>query len=106
MVSAFQKGVSSRLDQSDTGGTGLLKIIYNILGKTDDNFCYILTSNKVLFLIEKFIQPKDETFIGFNEENDYLSAIPAKESLGKSVMSFGGTIFSLNLISDKEKNDE
>lgn len=106
MVSAFQKGVSSRLDQSDTGGTGLLKIIYNILGKTDDNFCYILTSNKVLFLIEEFIQPKDKTFIGFNEENDYLSAIPAKKSLGKSYMSFGGTIFSLNLISDKEKNDE
>ena len=97
MVSAFQKGVSSRLDQSDTGGTGLLKIIYNILGKTDDNFCYILTSNKVLFLIEEFIQPKDKTFIGFNEENDYLSAIPAKKSLGKSSMSFGGTIFSLNL---------
>lgn len=106
MVSAFQKGVSTRLDQSDTGGTGLLKIIYNILGKTDDNFCYILTSNKVLFLIEKFIQPKDETFVGFNEENDYLSAIPAKQSLGKSSMSFGGTIFSLNLISDKEKGNE
>lgn len=106
MVSAFQKGVSSRLDQSDTGGTGLLKIIYNILGKTENNFCYILTGNKVLFLIEKFIQPKDETFIGFNEENDYLSAIPAEESLGKSDMSFGGTIFSLNLITSKEKNDE
>lgn len=52
------------------------------------------------------LQPKDKTFIGFNEENDYLSAIPAKKSLGKSYMSFGGTIFSLNLISDKEKNDE
>lgn len=102
IVSAFQKGVSTRINQEGTGGTGLLKLIYNILGKTEDSFCYILTGNKVLFFIENLMNPVEDKFVGFNKNNDYLNSIPDAESLGTSAMAFGGTIFSLNLITETE----
>lgn len=102
IVSAFQNGVSTRMNQEGTGGTGLLKLVYNILGKTENSFCYILTGNKVLFFIENLMNPVEDKFVGFNKNNDYLNSIPDAESLGTSAMTFGGTIFSLNLITDTE----
>lgn len=102
MVSVFQKGVSTRENQLNSGGTGLFKLIDNILGRTVGDNCYVLSGNNVLFLREDKIKPVNG-YIGFNSEHNYISGVPDIDIFANSGMYYNGTLIHLMLVLGEEE---
>lgn len=103
-VSIFQNGISTRENQSGSGGTGLFKTINNILGRTSNDLCYVLSGSDILYLKEDKIMPNDG-YIGFNTEHNYINKVPDEDMFCKSGMYYNGTLIYLMLVLDKEDKD-
>ncbi|HAH93979.1 MAG TPA: hypothetical protein DCM01_09155 [Dielma fastidiosa] len=102
MVSVFQKGVSTRENQYNSGGTGLFKLIDSILGRTVGDNCYVLSGNNILFLREDKIKPVNG-YIGFNSEHNYISRVPDSDIFTNSGMYYNGTLIHLMLVLGEEE---
>ena len=104
MVSAFQNKISTREQQTDSGGgTGLFKTINNILGNTHADDCYMLSGKEILLLKEDKILPENGS-IGFNSEHNYISKIPDEDMFAESGMYFNGTMVYLMLVLNKKED--
>lgn len=100
-ISTFQKGISCRENQQNSGGTGLYYTIMHILEAVDTDYCYFLFGNRILYLQKEFIKPVNN-YIGFNKEHDYLNNIPnVNKIFSKSAMHFNGTLIHLTLVPKK-----
>lgn len=97
-ITAFQNGVTSRRTVSGNSGTGLTTLIKNIVGKTTDNYSYVLSGDNILFFIEEYLDIDEAGKIGFNKENDYQNVIPDSSVITKSGLFIPGTIFLLSLM--------
>lgn len=101
LVTAFQKKVTTRSLKSGSSGTGLTKLIQNIIDKTYLDYSYVLSGNPVLFFKSECLSMSDEGFIGFNRQNDYFNARPAEDVIYKSSLNIPGSIYNLLLIKEK-----
>lgn len=102
LITVFQNHVTSRSFKSGNSGTGLTRLIENIIGKAKTDYSYVLSGNNILFFITRYLTMSDDRFIGFNEERDYFSYGPSKNTIGKSSLFIPGTIYNLLLIRDEE----
>lgn len=100
LVTAFQNRVTTRSLESGNSGTGLSKLLQNIVGSAKDNYSYVLTGDNILFFRRGLLEVNSEKLIGFNEKNDYVNSIPDRASIGKSDMYIPGTIYNLLLIKE------
>lgn len=102
-MSAFQHRISSRFNEEMTGGTGLTLLIKSLEKRSDDNLCYVLSGKRILCFFQKYLEYKND-WIGFNPENNFLTAIPDKNYIDSCDMFFPGTAYNLHFI--MEKKDE
>ena len=102
-ITVFQNGVTSRSYDGCNSGTGLTTLIKKIIGKTTDQYAYVLSGNNVLFFEEDVLLIKD-SFIGFNESGDYMCHPPDNKVIKKSDLYFPGTIFRLDLVRSREES--
>lgn len=100
MITAFQNHVTTRIIKSGNNGTGLTRLIQNIIGKAKDDYSYTLSGNNILFFKEKYLNISEEKFIGFNEENDYFNTRPGVDAIDRSALYIPGTIHNLLLIKE------
>ena len=105
MVTAFQNHVTSRFVKSGSNGTGLTTFIKSILGKTEDNYSYVLSGNQIILFKDEYLNIANNEFIGFNKENDYVNCIPEKSIIGRSSLYIPGTIYNLCLIKEIQNNE-
>lgn len=106
LITAFQNHVTSRNTKSGNGGTGLTKLIEEIINKTDDDYSYVLSGDNILFFKNEYLKLSDGKFIGFNKENDYFNYRPSEKVINKSQLYIPGSIYNLLLIKENEQNGE
>ena len=100
-MSAFQHRISSRTNEEMTGGTGLTLLIKSLERRSDNNLCYVLSGNRILCFYQKYLEYKND-WIGFNDSNDFLTAIPNMENIQYCAMFFPGTAYNLHFIMEKQ----
>lgn len=96
-TSVFQKYVTSRTKTN--GGTGLTTLIKNLIDKSYDDFCYVISGDNCLFFKKELLKLNEDGTIGFNSENDYFNNIPDETAIIKNNYFLKGTLFSLMFIS-------
>lgn len=99
-ITAFQKKVSTRNLDGSNSGTGLTKLINNIIGKTEDDISYVMSGDIGLRFINKFMNISDAGLIGFNINNDYINEKPDDSILTNTDFYIPGTIYQLHLIKE------
>ncbi len=96
-ITAFQKGVTTRVNSKKDSGMGLTRFIKSLLVPTEYYSCYVYSGENILFFNRENIEIKDG-MIGFNEENDYLNCIPNKDNIQKLCYFNCGTLYNLILV--------
>lgn len=105
LVTAFQKRVTTRQLMSGSNGTGLTKLIENILETTDEDFSYVLSGNELLKFSKDNMRISGD-FIGFNESGDYVNQSPDRECILRSELNIPGTIYNLYLIKGEQNDND
>lgn len=100
LITAFQNHVTSRNLKSGNSGTGLTRLIENIIGKCEADYSYVLSGSNILLFRPEYLIISEDKFIGFNEEQDYFNHAPADQAISKSSLSVPGTIYNLLLIKE------
>lgn len=106
MLTAFQNHVTSRYMESGSNGTGLTVLIKNIIGKAEKDYSYVLSGNQILVFKNEFLNLSENNFIGFNNENNYISNIPDESIIDDSRLYIPGTIYNLFLIKEIDTNGQ
>lgn len=99
-ITAFQRRVSTRNLDASHSGTGLTRLIQNIIGKTEDDISYVMSGNIGLRFKDKFMNISDNGLIGFNDSNDYINQQPDDSILESTDFYIPGTIYQLHLIKE------
>lgn len=99
-ITAFQNHVTSRKYKSGSFGTGLTKLIEKIIGKSDQDYSYVLSGNNILIYKPEFLKLSPDKFIGFNKENDYFNNRPDETVIERSKLYIPGCIYQLLLIKE------
>lgn len=107
LISAFQKGITTRDNRLRNSGRGLCNFIREIMDKAEFQCCYVYSGNTVLYLNDSsLLTINDEGQIGFNKYNDYINFPPDMNFLNKSSYHINGTLYNLMLVYDRsEIND-
>lgn len=90
-ITAFQEKISGRINETKSGGTGLAELIKSLQEYAYEDYCYAMTGDKGLFFKKELLNYDENNWIGFNEENNYLSSIPSQEVLLRSSAYLPGT---------------
>jgi len=102
-VCSFQNSVSTRENVKNSGGTGFTTLIRNIHDKSFNQQydSYILSGKNTLYFKNEFLNMKEDGILGFNKKNDFYNEKPDESILKKENIAFPGTIFCVNLITEK-----
>lgn len=100
LITTFQNHVTSRNLKSGNNGTGLTRLIENIIDKSEADYSYVLSGYNILLFRPEYLSMSEDKFIGFNEEGDYFNYAPSKKTINKSLLSVPGTIYNLLLIKE------
>lgn len=98
MVSAYQKYVTTRINPGGTGGSGLTTLIQALIEKSENNYCYSLSGNNIIFFNKPFLNLTEDGLIGFNEINDYMNNIPSMDAVKKIGYKFNCTVYNLMFV--------
>lgn len=98
MVSAYQKYVTTRFNPGGTGGSGLTTLIQALIEKSENNYCYSLSGNNIIFFNKPFLNLTEDGLIGFNEINDYINNIPSMDAVKKIGYKFNCTVYNLMFV--------
>ena len=100
-IASFQHKISGRM-RSVTGGTGLTKLIEALENKSDSYYCYCITGTRMLRFFKDCLNHSADDWVGFNSEDNFLTALPDKKCLGEIPFFFPGTAYNLNFVLKKE----
>lgn len=101
MISSFQDQISSR-DRETTGGKGLTGLISEIQNYAETDKCFMVSGEKMIKLLKRFMVFNKDNWIGFNEQNDYINSIPSENCICKNGFNMRGTAFQLTFVIKKE----
>lgn len=104
MVSAFQKYVTTRKLSMNAGGTGLTKLINELIEKSTNNFCYVSSGNTNLIFDKEVLKLSDKGLIGFNYENDYLGKIPSEKIVHINKYDMNLNVYNLQFVLKEKEN--
>lgn len=105
-IASFQNRISEREKTEHTGGTGLPKLIKSLEQRSDSHRCYVISGDRGVIFLKRYLEYNSENWIGFNKEKDFLSNIPALESVEESQIYFPGTAYNLNFVMKGEDENE
>lgn len=100
-VASFQKEISGRLDDYQSGGTGLTSLIESLENKSEAHRCYMISGNRGINFIKDYIK-FNEQWIGFNKDQNFFSNIPDKNSIIGNNIYIPGTVYNLDFVFKKE----
>lgn len=95
-IAAFQHRISGNVSKTSTGGTGLTKLICSLEKSSDSHNCYLISGDRALWFFHELLEYNDDNWIGFNQENDFLSHLPELKCVGDNTIFMPGTAFNLN----------
>lgn len=101
LVSAFQKGVTTRENAKHNSGRGLTRFLRSIMSKTEINSCYVFTGKKLLYFNDRYLIINDDGLIGFNDQHDYINYPPCDNNMLDLAYYNNGTLYNLMLIYDR-----
>lgn len=101
-ISVFQNKISGRINNSQSGGTGLTLLIKSLQDKSDSNKCYLISGDKAIFFHNNLLDYTQEDWIGFNESHQYFNDIPSITSIGRCYIFLPGTGYNLNFVMKRE----
>ena len=103
ILASFQDKISGRIGKpASTGGTGLTMLIKSIQERSRDDYCYMITGNRVFTFKRQFLKYDSDNWLGFNEKSDFFSSIPSDKVLGSCPIYMPGTAYSLNFAIEME----
>lgn len=101
MISAFQKGVTTRDNAKYNSGRGLTRFLRSIMSKTEFESCYIYSGKKLLFFNDDYLVINNDGLIGFNKQHDYINKPPSDNNMIEMAYFNSGTLYNLMLIYDR-----
>ena len=102
MLSAFQDKISGRPNEYLTGGTGLPTLIKSLELQAEDDNCYVLSGDRKMRFIRKFLEYDKERWLGMNRQCDFMNCIPDPSVFTHSPIYFPGTAYNLNFVIARE----
>lgn len=105
-MAAFQHGISGRSLTSNTGGTGLTHLISVLESKSDAYNCYMISGTRILRFQRDLLKQDQNSWVGFNEEHDFVNYPPKEGTFIDSPLFFPGVAYNLNFVLKKEQKDE
>ena len=101
---SFQNSVSTRDNIKNSGGTGFTTLLRNINNKSfnQEYRSYILSGQNTIYFQNDYLKVDDNGIIGFNDNNDFFTNLPNNNILKKELITFPGTIFCVNLITEEK----
>ena len=103
-IAALQDRISGRQDKDVTGGTGMTVLISGLQKEADNDSCYMLSGNKLIYFKKEFIDFDSDKWLGFNYQKDFINYIPDQSILGASDVYIPGTAYNLNFVMRKEED--
>ena len=100
-MTAFQHKISGR-ENSITGGTGLTKLIESLETRSETHICYVQSGKRVVIFKPEYLSYNDDGWLGFNENNDYLTTAPQENLFSGNHYLLPGTAFNLNFVMKRE----
>lgn len=105
-VVALQDRVSGRFDTDlKTGGLGMTTLVNSIQKKCEADSCYVLSGDRVLFFKKDVLNYDENTWIGFNNSNDFFGNIPDEDVYDTCTTYMPGTAYNLNFVIKQRKED-
>lgn len=101
-LASFQDRISGRKSETRTGGTGLTDLIKSLEDRAEAHCCYVLSGNKGLWFEPQYLKYNQENWIGFNDDNDFITSVPNKDMIVRSNVDFMGTGYNFALVVKKE----
>ncbi|MCH5250575.1 MAG: hypothetical protein J1E98_11605 [Lachnospiraceae bacterium] len=101
-ISAFQDKISGRSRYSESGGTGLTKLIRSLQEKSDVDSCYVVSGNRSVIFYKEKLEYNEQNWLGFNEKKDFLNAIPDSDINLPCHAYVPGTAYNLNFVMKRE----
>lgn len=109
-IASFQHKISGRnlsVEQMESGGRGLTKLIKSLQIKADSDSCYLLSGKDVLYFDKDYLPKEDSEWIGFNDTNNFKNVAPNLKLFSNSEPFYlPGSAFNLNLVVQKENSHE
>lgn len=102
-LASFQDRISGRQNDTKTGGTGLTDLIKSLEDRAESHSCYVLSGNKGLWFEPQYLKYNRDNWIGFNDNNDFITNIPHKDVIVRSNVNFLGTGYNFTLVVKKEE---
>lgn len=103
MLSAFQDKISGRPNEYLTGGTGLPTLIKSLELQAEDDNCYVLSGDRRMRFIRRFLEYDKERWLGMNSQCDFMNCVPDPMVFSHSSIYFPGTAYNLNFVIAREK---
>ena len=100
-IASYQHKISGRNEKLYTGGTGLTKLISSLEQRSYMHMCYMISGDRALWFNKDHLEYNDEGWIGFNNEKDFLHAVPSRETFTKNGIYMPGTAYNLNFIMER-----
>lgn len=95
-IAAFQHKISGSTQKHFAGGTGLTKLICSLEKRSDTHNCYVITGNRALYFQHELLEYNENSWIGFNEEKDFLNHLPAQGVITTDRIYMPGVAYNLN----------
>ncbi len=102
-LTSFQKGISGRINETRTGGTGLSNFVCEIATKSEEDYCYMMTGSNGIFFRKRLLHYTEDGWIGFNGDNDF-SKVPDKDVIFHTNTFLPGTAYNFLLVFGGEEN--
>lgn len=98
-ISTFQWRFSGRKEIIDNnGGTGLTTLLKFLIASSELDSCYVFSGNNIIVFKQEFLHENSLKHVGFNKEQDYLSARPDKNCVSKMPFFLNGTLYNFDFV--------
>lgn len=102
-IAIFQNKISGRYNTSESGGTGMLRLIKALGDRSKGDNCYMLSGRRIVQFYNQFMVYDRSGWIGFNKENNFVGKRPAEEVIQVCPMFFPGVAYNLQFIMERGK---
>lgn len=101
-LASFQDKISGRKNYC-TGGKGLTELLNMLEIRSDSYYCYCITGNRIITLSKEYICCEENSWVGFNRDKNFFTALPDKDCLKELPFNFPGTAYNLNFVLKQEE---
>ncbi len=106
ILSTFQDKISGRPGYNLAGGAGLTKLIKSLQEKTYQDISYVQSGNRMILFLQELLEYDEDTWIGFNEKNNFFKSLPSSKIFNTCKLFLPGTAYNLNILIEREVEND